>query len=109
MRNGKVAEHNYKVGDILSSSWGYSMTIVNYYQVVKTTPKMITVREIAGKLVSGDGMRGESVPVPNAFVPKKSYQPAEFHRLVVRGMISINESERAGLWDGEPMYHDHWD
>ena len=109
METTTTKSHSYKFGDILSSSWGYSMTIVNYYQVVKVTPKMITVREIAGKLVSGDGMRGESIPVPNAFVPKKSYQPAEYRRLVVRGMIGINESERAGLWDGEPMYHDHWD
>lgn len=104
-------EAGYKVGDILSSTWGYSMQIVDYYQVIAVTPKMITVREIAGKIVSGDGMRGESVPLPNVFV-KKAYdwQLTEFKRKVLHGgYININESACARRWSGEPLYHDHWD
>ena len=40
-------EAGYKVGDILSSTWGYSMQIVDFYQVIAVTPKMITVKEIS--------------------------------------------------------------
>lgn len=104
-------EAGYKVGDILSSTWGYSMQIVDFYQVVAVTPKMITVKEISGRIVSGDGMRGESVPVPNAFVVKSHpWQVNEFTRKVLHGgYININESARAGRWNGEALYHDHWD
>lgn len=104
-------EAGYKVGDILSSTWGYSMQIVDYYQVIAVTPKMITVKKIAGKIVSGDGMRGESVPVPNAFVKKTyAWEANEFKRKVLSGgYININESACARRWSGEPLYHDHWD
>lgn len=104
-------EAGYKVGDILSSTWGYSMTIVNYYQVTAVTPKMITVKEIASKLVSGNRTFGTTVPIPNVFI-KKAYpwQLTEFKRKVLNGgYININKSACARRWSGEPLYHNHWD
>lgn len=104
-------EAGYKVGDILSSTWGYSVQIVDYYQVIAVTPKMITVKKIAGKIVSGNGMIGESVPVPNAFVKKAcAGKVNELKRKVFSGgYININEVARAHRWSGEPLYHNHWD
>lgn len=102
--------HTLKVGDILCSQWGYSMSLVGWYQVVATTPKMVTVHEIHSKIVDGDGARGTSIPVPNAFIiPSYGWQQAEFNRRVIDGYVKINSSEYAKLWDGEPKYHDHWD
>ena len=104
-------EAGYKVGDILSSTWGYSMQIVDYYQVIAVTPKMITVKQIAGKILDGDGMRGTSVPLPNVFI-KKAYDwdVTEFKRKVLSGgYININDSACARPWDGKPVYYDHWD
>ena len=46
----KTAPHTLAVGDILYSSWGYSMTIVNWYQVIAVTPKMVTVAEIRSRI-----------------------------------------------------------
>ena len=102
--------HTLKVGDILCSQWGYSMTIVSWYQVVATTPKMVIVHELRSIIVDGDGMRGMSMPIPNAFVePSCAWAEVEFSRRVVDGYVRINSSESAKLWDGEPKYHDHWD
>lgn len=107
----KTAPHTLAVGDILYSSWGYDMTIVNWYQVVAVTPKMVTVAEIRSRIVSGDGMRGTSMPIPNALVEKRyDWDKVRFSRLVKDDRyIQINESETARRWDGEPKYHDHWD
>lgn len=107
----KTAPHTLAVGDILYSSWGYSMTIVNWYQVIAVTPKMVTVAEIHSFIVDGDGMRGTSMPIPNAFVEKRyDWDEVKFSRLVKDDRyIQINESETARRWDGEPKYHDHWD
>ena len=44
--------HNYKVGDILWSKWVYSMTISNFYQVIKITPKKIYIRELATEVAA---------------------------------------------------------
>ena len=107
----KTQPHTFKVGDILYSSWGYSMTIVNWYQVIAVTPKMITVAEIESRLVDGDGMRGTSKPLPLAFKRKHyDWDAVQFTRKVKDDRyIQINESETAQRWDGEPKYHDHWD
>lgn len=105
-------EAGYKVGDILSSTWGYSMVIVDYYQVVAVTAKMITVRKIASKNVDGDSMRGSSVPVLNAFLKTKySWQtPFEYKRKVLSGgYINIDSVSCARKWNGKPLYHDHMD
>lgn len=43
-------------GDIFVSSWGYSMTLVDFYQVTKVskTGKSVSVRRLASKVVSGN-------------------------------------------------------
>ena len=38
--------HTLKVGDVLDCSWGYDQTNVDFYQVVATTEKTVTFREI---------------------------------------------------------------
>lgn len=55
-----------KVGDIFSFSFGYDMTINQYYKVLSTKGKKAQVVEIGKKWVSGDpGYTGEVVPVPD--------------------------------------------
>ena len=103
------AKNTFKVGDILSSSWGYSMTIVSWYQVIKVTPKTITVKEIEAKIIDGNGMHGESIPVPNLFSKRGLYPEQSFTRKVKGDYININESQTAWIWDGNPKYHNHWD
>lgn len=55
--------------DILSSSWGYDQTNVDYYSVVRATDKTVWLQPIRGHMVSSEGgsMCGYSVPVPGAF------------------------------------------
>lgn len=35
-----------KVNDILAGTWGYSMTLVNFFKVVRLTPKQVVLREL---------------------------------------------------------------
>ena len=39
-------KHNIKIGDIFYNSWGYDQTNIDFYQVVATTAKTITLRAI---------------------------------------------------------------
>ena len=54
-----------KVGDILAGTWGYSMVIPVFYQVVKVTDKRIKLVELEKRMVSHDGygQRGYEVPI----------------------------------------------
>lgn len=35
-----------KVGDVVSGTWGYSMTLFSAYRVEKVTPKQVVLREL---------------------------------------------------------------
>lgn len=53
-REATLAKGNpYKIGDLLSNSWGYDQTNVDFYQVVAVTERSVTIREIAGDRVEG--------------------------------------------------------
>ena len=44
----KKHHHDLEIGDILSASWGYDQTNINYFEVVKTSPKSVEVLEVEG-------------------------------------------------------------
>lgn len=50
---------------IYSVSWGYSMTLNNFYKVIKETPKGAIVREIGSTILDGGGYDGHETPNPN--------------------------------------------
>lgn len=106
------AENKFaKLGDIFVSSWGYGMTIVSWYLVIKLTPKTVTLKELNSKIVTGDAMSGEAIPSKSytnntdAFVEGKK----TIIRKITESGIKINSYEYAKKWDGQPKYFNHWD
>lgn len=67
----KAFKHSLKVGDVLSTCWGYDQTNVEYFQVTKLIgDTMVEVREIARESEETGFMSGMCVPSPNAFIGK---------------------------------------
>ena len=66
----KEPEHNIKVGDIFYNSWGYEQTNIDFYQVIKTTKKTITLKGIKGtaKEYNMQGMNGTVIPLKDNFI-----------------------------------------
>lgn len=105
-RNPKDFVHGLKVGDILTSSWGYDQTNVYWYQVTGAKPesKAVIIRRIESKVVSGQGGPSEKVvPIPGRFkgepmkkIPQQGYKGD--------ALIKISSYELATLWDGSPQY-----
>lgn len=65
-----MTANRFKVNDVLAYTWGYEQTNCDFFQVVKVTPKTITVREIAGR-ETFDGptaMTGRAKPWINRFI-----------------------------------------
>jgi len=97
----KAYRHDYKVGEILKSSWGYEQTNVDFYQVVAVpSNKSIVIREIARSCRATGDMTGETLPVPDSF-------KSEPMRFIVRfgGYISIKKYAVASRWDRTPAYY----
>ena len=55
-------------GDIIRNRWGYSQTNIDFYQVIKRTPKMVVIKEMEQRKEYRDDFEGESKPVEGKLV-----------------------------------------
>lgn len=95
----KDYQHDYVVGDILYSSWGYDQTNVNFYQVVGVQGKQVTLREVGSRTARSERGADYVIAVPNQFVG-----PAMKKMVQQGGVVRINTSQSAYKWDGKPKY-----
>lgn len=62
-----------KIGDIFHGSYGYNMTINEFFQVIDIKKSMVTLKEIDHAWVDGaTGMHGHVQPLKNHFLPKSA-------------------------------------
>jgi hypothetical protein len=113
-----------EVGSILLDVWGYSMTIVDFYRVVKVSPKSVIVEPCASKTVEGSEgyLSGQSVPTPevpitnvNDLKDGKVKQYRLFRRETSYGVSYVGSLDGYGtmhylkVWDGRPRSFNHCD
>ena len=70
-RNGVRAADHFKVGDLLSTSWGYDQTNVEFFKIVRVLDKSVEVVAIGGKNVPSNGcgpMSGYCSPDPDVIL-----------------------------------------
>jgi hypothetical protein len=108
----KKAKHPYKVGDVLTGSWGYGQTNVDAFQVLSVKGKTIEIQEICLAHVEGSyeahGMAGKVVPVKDTIKEHKIYKKIP--------QVSITNKDQEywsvkspihgslTLWNGDPLY-----
>lgn len=107
-KKAKAAEgHDWVVGTILVCSWGYSMTLVDFYRVVEVIGKATVVVEEIGKItVSGEaGYQGTCIADIGSPAGGKRHKAR-----VIDGGIKIKDSSRrAQKWDGSVYSFNHMD
>src|ERR1041385_3240650 len=80
------AGHDFKVGDIVTNSWGYDQTNVDWYVVNRTTKNYVWLKPICARLVSEESqgyspMAGvESVLLDENLKPVEGDGPETKHR-----------------------------
>lgn len=117
--------HTFQVGDVLVAGWGYDQTNIDYYEIVKTTPKFVTVQQLHTERVEDDDSTDFTTtavkPVCGEYVnesvwnPERGYvqgdEPLQYRRKVrhlrVNGRdgveaIDINSYTMARRWSGTP-------
>ena len=92
-----------KVGDIFVATWGYDQTNADFFQVVKTTDKSVSVRHIKSRQkIEGKTMIGTVVPIKNAFDGESHTRRIYIYE--GREMFQAGESYgSAELWNGRPV------
>lgn len=109
--NGALKNPEIKVGDILYSAWGYSMTIVTFYKVVerKGTSTLI-IRELDQKPANDKtqmGYYGEVLPVEDKFIGGN--QEARIGKSGSIKKLGGFKSEIISKWNGKPVFFDRMD
>ena len=109
----KAWRHGFQVGDILSHSWGWEQTNVNFYQVIAVNGARITLRDIAHRGVAGtQGFMSEAVvPLPDHFLADAEpfvkrpacYGDQTLDASHVKGHVRM-EHGSCTEWDGDPEY-----
>lgn len=60
--------HGFKVGDLLSYSWGYDQTNIDYFEVTAVYGRMVGIRPIGSKTTESTGsMSDYRIPVPGTY------------------------------------------
>ena len=91
-------KHEFNVGDILVSSWGYDQTNYDYYEVTKILgPQMVEIRELHKKYLGSEGTVDIVAPDPG------SYDGPPLRKRVSPGhSVRITSFSSASKWDGKP-------
>lgn len=104
-RASRKVERALEVGDILSSSWGYNMTIVTFYRVTELVgAKSVRVAKISSICEETGWMSGKALPN----LDDKGEALDRTFRVNGNG-IKISSSESAYKWEGRACYYNHAD
>jgi hypothetical protein len=111
----------FRVGDVVSNSWGYDQTNVDFYQVVAVGKKSVKLRSIGCHTVPGSEgfMSCKVIPVKDNFLTKSTHEGGykdgnpPFTKIIKAykdssGRVHVYVSFRHGSgskWDGVPLYN----
>jgi hypothetical protein len=108
-RTESYKPHTFKVGDIITNSWGYDQTNVDWYRVARTSKSYVWLQPIAGRTEETGFMSGNSTPHvetasenPEQWGFKDLKKPAEKH-LASGDYISMKYG-CGKKWNGEKVY-----
>jgi hypothetical protein len=99
-------KNEFKIGDILYSSWGYDQTNIDFFKIKKFVGKtMIELVPIESKMVECDS------PYEDRVVPYPAKEGKPFRRkikficsyLLSQPYVSINSYSSAHIWEGKPL------
>ena len=84
-----AAKAGLKVGDVLSGSWGYDQTNVEFWEVTKLVGKrMVEIRELCCESIETGFMSGNAVPLPGQYTKKEAR----------RVMVNENDGVKLFSW-----------
>jgi hypothetical protein len=102
------AGHTLEVGDVLSGSWGYDQTNVDFYQIVEVPSKCFVVaRKIGGKTVRENGSAIYVVPSKDSWCEHKGeakrYKAGPDNCITIESFLHPSKTS----WT-EEHYETHW-
>lgn len=95
---------------ILESSYGYDMTINNYYFIIKDGEKSALLQAIGRTICNDDGMgAGKSIADPSIIIGDPFRARKRIYPDSVMYVSKYIDGYSATIWDGKPSYYNTWD
>ena len=98
---GTKKPQDVEVGDILYASWGYDMTIVDFYKVIERKPKSVKLQKLEGKRTH-DGIVPTETPTADNNVDGKIFRIGSY------AVCSIGY-KNLYYYNGVPKDYSDWD
>ena len=96
---------DYTAGKIISDSWGYDQTNIDFYQIVKRSGSFVTLQAMS-ETREHNHMTMTGTTVPQAVKPNaRQFRRKVHHNREGQEIgIAINSYGWAKLWDGQPEH-----
>ena len=98
----------WEVGDILSGTWGYNMTIPEFYKIVKKTPSGFSLIHLTKKLVDGHH-NGSFKEAPDDSKLESDMKQKPKSCRIRHGKYIKCDNCYLHFWDGEPVWGNDMD
>ena len=111
----KATKNNpYKVGDIVCVITGYTMTIVEFYEVVRTTPSKVELKELKQKDNYDGFLSGTTTPCLGEYMNTqdkdgKLFKVREDGVILIPYWTDCKSHDFGRKWDGKPKHFNHCD
>ena len=109
---------NIMTNEIMYCQWGYSMTIVDFYRVIKETAKTLLLKKIKQEKKANGFLTGTTTPV-NEFADGNEAEQVRLYKKTAFADIGKNKpyftSKTRGytksfhFWDNKPVAYNHCD
>ncbi len=101
--NGKpINDHQYQVGCILNSSWGYEQTNIDFYKIVKRSNNFITLQQIGQNKNYTSDMSGTTLPDINTTIGQPFRRKLMIHNNQILGCKLEKSYGSISAWEGKP-------
>lgn len=96
-------KHDFKVGEILYTMWGYEQTNVDFYEVTRVvTAASIEIRQVAADREYTSAMTGYATPIAGRYIGEAMTKRVQAGGQA-SGRVRIASYASATRWDGQPM------
>lgn len=115
MAKNNTPANPYKVGDIVYTISGYDMTLVDFYEVVRTTACKVELRELEQTETYDGFLCGTTIPKPGCYAERQEFKAGTLFKVCDNGIIKVpywpgcSSYSYAKIWNGTPKHFNHCD
>lgn len=106
----RTKRHDYAVGQILVSSWGYDQTNIDFYVVTRVSNASVWLYPLGKRECEATSGMSRTVTAIDTQASRnaRNNQSGVCHRVTKSGGVKVGYRRYAMAWNGRPMHESWW-